>query len=318
MVASIWVALPIREEAVRRVYVTVTKRMQEHAPASTRDRSSLVVLDWDAGAVVAQHWIEVTRGSERGQSRGCRGLAVHDGALYVAVHPDVLQRRNLDALDVEEEFRVPGLVEVHQLQSRGGALWVISTGSNEVLLLRKHEVAERRTALTPRAEEYVSTWRLGDAYSQDRLHFNSIGWGPNGEELHVYSDSNAVFDATAQRVAWFGHPLHKPHNACYCSAHEVVVNSSAVKMTVVLDLVNHVSRTIYRDDRVPPSNGVDVALVGWTRGLALHGRTAFIGVAPGEAVAVDVPSGEVVGRVSFSDDPRDAPFAVLLDPRDWK
>lgn len=301
------------------MYVTVTKRLQEKLPASAKDRSCLAVLDWGSKRVLDRHWIEVTRGEAGGQSRGCRGIVWHDGAIYIALHPDILQRRHPDTLGVEWESKIPGLREVHQLQSRDGELLVVSTGTNELLHMRNHEVIKVESVLTPHVvHHYAHTHLLGEEGAQDKLHFNSIGWSPDGRPHYLFAECDVLYDVYEHRAAWFGRPLRQPHDVCFVSQDVVLVNSSANRSMVLLDLARRTYRYMYHDERTPPSQDVRVALVGWTRGLALDGHVAFVGVAPGEVVAVNWKTDTVVGRLPISSDPRDAPFQLLLDPRDWK
>jgi hypothetical protein len=300
---------------MRRVYVTVTRRVQKGA-SQDEYRGSVVVLDWDERRVVAQHWVEGAPG--RGSSTGCRGMAIHEGRLAVAVAPNVVQCRNLDSLAVEDEFEVPGVADVHQVQSRDGLLWVVNTHLNELVVLRGREVLERRSAMTPDVQRYVFTWRYGDPACIDKLHFNSIGWSPGGHEMHVYSDANMIYDATLRRPAWLGQPLAKPHDVVFASPDEVLVNSSTDHRTFLLHLSNSNYRELYHAEAQARLAGPTYAAAGWTRGLDVRGTRAFIGVSPAAVVEVDVHAARVVSEVRISDNLQETPYGVLLDPRDWK
>lgn len=305
---------------MKRVYVTVSKRVQREQPTPEEGRSSLVVLDWEAQSVVSRDWIELVEGPYRGRSRGCSGMVFHDGMLCVAVSPNVVQRRDPETLAVVSEFAFEGVLDIHQIQSYGGLLWVVDSRHNALVGVKGEKVVARCTALTDQVLPFVHTWRHGDVECEDKIHFNSVEWAPNSREIHVYADCNMVYDASAKRPLWLGHPLYKPHDVSFVSAHELVVNSSAIRSTYLLNLLDSTFRELYRDESQVEfaPDPAPYCLAGWTRGLAVHRGSAFVGVAPGAVVELDVKHGGIRRRVNFSDDPRDAPYSVVLDPKDWK
>lgn len=301
---------------MRRIYTTITKRFPKVRGPDEEWRGCLAVLDWDAQRVLSQHWIAFTQGPLKGEPSWCRGLAVHEGRLCVAVSPGTIQYRNLDTLAVEDEVVLPGVEDVHEIKEHHGDLYVVNSGHNELVVVRDRGIVARRTVLTPNVERFVYTHRRG-VLDVDKIHFNAIGWMPNGHEIHIYNSAFMIYDATISEPLWLGHPLAGPHDLCFVSRRAVLVNCSSVSCTYIFDLVRHLFFLVYHAEEQAAIQGPEYAAAGWTRGLATHGTSAFVGVSPSEVVEVDFRTTEVRRQLKFSEDPREAPYFVLLDPRDW-
>lgn len=303
---------------MRRIYVTITKRV----PKARRSHpgewcGNLAVLDWDSQKVLSQHWIEFTTGPRIGRMSWCRGLAVYKGHLCVAVSPGTIQYRNLDTLAVESELCIPKVDDVHDLRAHDGKLWVANTFYNELVIVRDHEVVERRTVLTPDVNRFVFTWRHG-APEIDKIHFNTITWGGRGRELHLYNSAFMIYDATNHQPVWLGRPLAGPHDLCFIAPGKLLVNSSRESKTYLLDLGANSYKEVFFAEKQRAMKSTKLAQAGWTRGLAVHKKSMFVGISPSTVAEVDYASGELIKQLAFSEDPREAPYSVLLDPRDWK
>ena len=303
---------------MKRVYVTVTRRVSRDIASQEGYWGSIVIIDWDDKQVIDQHWIQCTKGVYQGGSTGCRGLTLHNGRICVASAPNVIQFRDLDSFVVEDEFEVPDVSGVHQIQSHGGLLWITSTDFDDLVVLDGREVVERRHLATSDVQQYIHTWRHGDPGCRNKLHFNSISWSLEDHEVHLYSDPNIIYDATVGRLLWLGRPLAQPHDLCFVSPDEVVVNSSTVNRTFLLHIGHSNYRQIFFAEEQAALRSSSYAAAGWTRGLAAYQNSVFIGVSPGEIIEVDLHTTAVVGSVRFSDNLRETPFGILLDPRDWK
>lgn len=292
---------------MKRIYLSMMKRVEYPTRVGYGDNGRIIVLDWETKTQVTNPILlydlrkpdnPLTR------SHGTRGLAFHQGKLYVAGGHQVLSIVDLDRYCVVKTFEIPSKL-THQLKEKDGVLYLVSTGDDRYYKMQGEEIIE---------EVCVSP------HNENTLHFNSIGWDPAGDEYHVYYKPGQVFNFSQNEVVYTGN--QGLHDVCFVDQNTMIVNDSMARksLRVRQDEVS----TIY--EAAPAPDGIEFrgekakdnhALWGFTRVAIYSGNSLFLSSAPGRLVEVDTISWEQKEIFDITLDPGDSLYDIALDPRDW-
>ena len=305
----------------------------------------LGLLDWETGRIERRVPI-VPRDPDlehdanpRGNSRGCRGIAVVDGQL-VAANYHTLQ---FFGADLREARRLShGLMTgLHELWSPGdGTLWLTSTAidaalrydlaSGELLEARwprEHPELRKRLGLEPLALDKTADNRQTFLNQNEQargthLHLNAVaGW--RGRLIALFNRHGCIADLDSGRVLVEQDHLRRAHNLVALPDGTVLVNDTVGKAVRSYDLetgrqVRALSLLDYPEVarhwrlgrrqllwRAALSAVVSRArrppsMALMVRGLAYHEGQILVGLSPAAVVRLDWDTGKLVGFRRFS------------------
>lgn len=187
------------------------------------------------------------------------GLAAGAGFVYVAVRrPAAIIVLELPGLRPVHRYELPDLDDLHSLALRGSELFVVSTGTDEVvcLSLRPPQVVSQCVLWrAPGNVERSDTNHLnGLCFFQDELHVSGFG-KRSGEEWSTAVDG---FILNLERSSTAATSIHHPHSLLPLESG--IAYCESARMTV--HLPSH-----------PPLRGIP----GYTRGLCLFGDHLLVG-----------------------------------------
>jgi hypothetical protein len=303
---------------MRRIYVSCTNRVEspEDAP---RDRGDAYVIDWDTKKVINHLDAYGPEDIEVGRSRGCAGIAWHDNKIYIACRSGLCV---FDPDTLEQVAEISGVGHgIHEIKSRGGKLYITNTATDSFTVLENDEVVEqvyiREKDLPAEIVDHLNHLNRGVDYGTNRLHFNSLAWDGNGDMYHLYMSGGIVYNWSRKKLACdiMGSAMH--HDLVLLDNNTFLTNGSGVGKTILIDIVAQTTRTVRKSSVGALEKGVQH---GWLRGMALHKQTntLFLTAVPGQLIAVDTNTWEDTDSMNFSTQPQEAPYGILLDPRDWR
>lgn len=237
-------------------------------------------------------------------------MPVTDLTARLDVKVESLKNRPL--VPVASRF-YPGCLYIHDLAIIGGALYATAVGHNSVV--RLDERGRYRHVWWPRCVETDGRPVLGQNYIQ----LNSIAAGADLE--------TSYYSASADRLS-----VRRPGHRNFPVDGRGVIFSGATREAVARGLTRPHSARLHNGLVWLANSGYGevgfvenggfvpvVRLPGWTRGLCVRGRIAFVGTsrviprfrryAPGLAIeasqcgvhAVDVESGQILGSLIWPD-----------------
>jgi hypothetical protein len=314
------------------------------APVS--DGGELVRLDWGSKRVEARVPITPVRADHdpnpRGNTRGCRGIAVMDGRVVAASYDSL----EVFDTDLRHAFtRSHGLmVGLHEsAPSEDGRLWVTSTaidaalefdpGSGELLRSfwpREMSCLARELDLAPsnidkNADNRLSHLKQKHGRGPSHLHLNAVAqW--KGRVLALFHAHGVIADLTEDRILVRDPCLRKCHNLLVDPDGTAVVNDSQRAMVRVFDLesarqidaldlkafdwVRRLRRIgildlLRRALRKPSLLGRRVAARPlFLRGMDRVGDRLYLGLSPAAVVCLDLRSRDLVDAFRYSGDVR--------------
>jgi uncharacterized protein (TIGR03032 family) len=267
----------------------------ENAPAKTREvsfecsrhfvpilehlKATLLVSTYQAGKLVALSvrdgklaltFVNFDRPMGVAVQPGGIAVACRDHLWYLRNAPDIAPRLSPegrhDALYLARQAVVTGEIQSHEMAFVGSDLWVVNTLFS--------------CLATPHSEfSFVPRWRpsfISGYAAEDRCHLNGLaiadgrpkyvtamaetdtagGWRP------TKVTSGCVIDVTDHRVVARGFAM--PHSPRWFDNQLWVLNSGHGQLTTV-DLASGAIQPV-------------VEMPGYTRGLAMHGQFAFVGL----------------------------------------
>ncbi len=306
---------------MRRIYVSCTNRVEcpENAP---EDHGDAYIIDWDTKQVIHRLDVYGPEDIEVGRSRGCAGIAWHENKIYIACRSGLCVF-DPDTLECINEISGVGS-GIHEIKSRQGKLYIISTADDSFTVLENDEVVEqvhiRGKDLPERLIRYLDTvgHKKRTAFGENKLHFNSLAWNGNGEMCHLYMAGGIIYNWTREKLvceALGGNKMY--HDLALLDNNTLLTNASDVGETILIDIPSQTTRKVRKT-----SVGALIESVrhGWIRGMALHKdtKTLFLTAAPGQLIAVNTDTWQDIDSIKFSTQQQEAPYGILLDPRDWE
>lgn len=290
------------------------------------------VLDWDVPDI---------RWEGRGGDRGLRGVAFHEGRIYMAASDEIFVFDR--DFSIVGSFRNRYLRHCHEISRRGERLFLTSTGFDAVLELdlatgefvRGHALRYRRLGRAvhrrirwrrlPGRRRFVEVRGFDPRDSdgppeRDTVHVNNVVAG-DGRLWVSGQRMDLLLGIEGERVAEAIPIPYGTHNATPRSG-AVLFNHTANDALVAFDRKGRVALSAampaYDPDRIRDS-GVpeDHARAGFGRGLCFHGdRIAIAGSSPATVTAYDLVDGSVLASVNVSMDVRNAIHGLEIWPFD--
>jgi hypothetical protein len=249
-------------------------------------------------------------------SYGVRGLAVHDGLLHVATTGDSILVFELDTWKLMGEIGHPELKYIHQIRSHEGLLCVVNTGKDTLCKFSRGQLCDIVDLSTEAVQlgPFAIQRTCDDRWGNDMLHFNSIGWAPNGDEYHVYFNARMVFNWTQKKIMYQGGILHSPHDVVVTD--QGFFTSSSADKSALFFKNNGDIRVIHKSLRFTPPFSVNQH--GFKHGLAIGDGMLFTGTSPTRLETFDIANNfNILGAVDLSYAENECIYDIALDPRDW-
>jgi len=293
---------------MRRIYISTVNRVGDDDVTSIFGH--LYVLDWNTGKLLQDLKQKVANDISIGRSKGARGIVFADNKIYVANDVNAITVYDADTYKILDHKAFEELSVVHQMKMHNDLLCVASTSNDRVVRIDKDlnvvsvESVENKKIL-PTEGEWVN----------DKLHFNSICWLPNGDEIHVYNGLHMVYNFTKKEVVYQGDPLQSPHDVIVFGD-SLVVNSSASHETI--QIKNSKARVIFS---VPSEEIQNVGHNQWgyARGLTSYGNKLFISYTPTKILELKHQDGifHLEKKITIDEGHDKSVYDLCLDPRDW-
>jgi len=300
---------------MRRIYISCTNRV-ERPEDSPQDRGEAYVIDWDDRRAIARLDLFGPENIEVGRSRGGTGIAWHDDKIYIACRSGI-SVFNPDTLECISKIR-DVRSDIHQIVSRDGKLYIACTGTDSFTVVENDEVIERvnitETDLTK--DVLHNSSRKDLSCGANKLHFNSIAWDTQGDMYHLYAGGGMLYNWSKKKMLCAtGESLL--HDLLLLDDNTFLTNECSGK-TILVNLTTKNYQTIRNVGSRENSPGSSFRL-GFLRGTALDKKsnTLFLASSPGKLTAVSISSWKDEGSVTFSTQPQECPYDIVLDPRDW-
>ena len=310
---------------MKRIYISTTNRLSKEEDSSL-DRGEIYCVDWDDKKVLATLEAEGPDPVMVGRSRGCSGLAWFNGQIYAACRSGV-SVLNPDSYTLLRRITIAGpvggyyLSGAHQLGVHKDHMYVTSTGNSEIFVLDTSErvidhIVVKESDLDALALGSIYKERGGQPLSSGAAHLNSLCWNDEGDLILLFMSGGVVFNWTRRETIGILGPGHA-HDLLYLGGSQFMVNHSGEGKTYIVEPDLKTPRLV----RESPTQGVPGAPTrqGFLRGSAWprNRNTLFLTSAPGKITEVDIHTWQDVDSLEFSTTPNEAPYDILLDPRDW-
>jgi len=147
------------------------------------------------------------------------------------------------------------------------------------------------------------------------LHFNSIGWAPNGDEYHVYYNARMVFNWTQQKIMAQGGLLHCPHDVLVTN--DGFFTCSSTDKALYHFYNNGDIRVVVKNQEVAVPDCPNHA--GFTHGIARGDDILFVCSAPTKIQTFkDRHWFNFIEVFHCSGAVNECIYDLTLDPRDWR
>lgn len=304
---------------MKRVYVTTIHRKKEFTKGERL--GNVYVVDWET-----KEFLTKPSGLDPGysfhkplsKSHGVRGISFHGDKIFVAGSGSNLSCFDKDTFELVEHKEIKELIGIHHIRSHGGLLNVVSTGNDTLFKLDGFDVVDE--VHIGDYKEYIEPHMFEECrekeWGTNKLHFNSIGWGPDGDEYHIYCGAKIIFNFTKKEVVYSGEGLNGPHDLVF-DDNSLFFNNSETLSTCRIDLG---SKGLYEVHKFYPDSRFisEYNTNGFTRGLAKSGDTLFMCGSPTRVCSFDIELNKETDVLELSDDLGESIFDIILDPRDWE
>jgi len=247
---------------MRRIWITVGQRVEREGD-SPEDRGEVIILDWDTKEICGSFSVDSGEKIEVGRSRGATGIDWHEGFVYVttrkgiaAVNPDTYEEDHIIS-----KMGVPPS-GFHGMKSDGYYLKITCHGADVVQGIRNKKVQI----------VYATNEEDGFDFTNHRVNgINAIGFNPSGEEFHLYSHRQLIYNWTKKEVAVEG-LRHAPHDLCFLNDDEVLVTKSSRMELMLCNVRTGEQRVVftYEGGRYRGPESQPAILPGWLRGGCLR------------------------------------------------
>jgi hypothetical protein len=298
---------------MRRILITLGKRVSKEK-TSTSDIGGLIALDWQSKKV---NHIPVKGRYEvlTGRSRGASGLDFFNGLLFVACRTDLIA---LDPDTYKEVYRIELTPPygIHQIKAHEDILWLACMDRNLKQAVKGRKVID------------VVPTRYSGIDSNDKPPgcFNALTWSPSGDEFHMYTGPEEIYNFTRKKIVAKGNLGTGPHDLCFLNKEELLFTRSLsrelVRVNIISGEMDVVFSLIPRTEKDQEWN-----YFGFMRGIEYSKKdgSVFVMSGPGMLYELDVDTWEVRQKFNFlygcNIEPNEiesvCPFDIRLDPRDW-
>lgn len=302
---------------MRRIYISSTNRVEspEHAP---EDRGDAYVVDWATKEVISHLDVLGPENIKKGRSRGCSGITWHQDKIYIACRSGISVFDPINLRHIKDITNVGS--GIHEIKSHDNRIYVTNTDTDAFTVIENDEVVERvelrERNLLP--DVVMRCTRKNVLCGYNKLHFNSIEWDEQGNMYHLYAAGGIIYNWTRKEIVC--KPFGKPsltHDLLYIGGNRFITNTADGK-TFLVDAVERTKKEI----RNRPAGALikNGSRRGFLRGAAYHQQTntLFLTAAPGQLIAVNTNTWEDIDYMNFSTQEQEAPYGIVLDPRDWE
>ena len=298
---------------MKRILITLGRRVPLEG-TNASDVGSLVVVNWETKCI-RRFPINGRASIDKGRSRGASGLDFFEDSLFVASRGDLI---SLNPNTYEEQYRVDvGYPKgIHQIKAHDDTLWLACMERNCKQAVRNGKVID----LVP--TKYSG---IGDNNRPPGC-FNALAWSPNGDEFHMYTGPEEIYDFTRKEVVVKGNLGTGPHDLCFLNEDELLFTRSLSRELVKVNLVSGNMEVVFSLDGATKEN--DWNFVGFMRGLEYSKKdgSVFVMSGPGMLYELNVDTWQVKQKFNFlygcninqEEIESVCPFDILLDPRDWR
>lgn len=327
-----------------KLYVGTVRRA-----GSVRQGGELLAMDWPGRTVVRRVPIAPedpcldNDPNPRGNARGCRGIQVHNGELFVA---DYHTLRVYDSeLNLRRKFSHGLMVGLHETCLDGHSLWVTSTAIDAVLQYDCGTGALIEAVFPRELPTFQRAWRteplpidkaadcrcrfLQQPASAKRGHLHINAVAVRHQRRYVLANQRgAVAELSGQRVLVQSEALRGAHNLLFVDEDLLAINDTLGRTVRMFDCRS--GRETHRIELVQfawvrrllrsCSPGwlrrswarlrgrclpAAVARPLFVRGLDVLGDELFVGVSPASILRINWRTGELLDAIQLSDDIRD-------------
>jgi len=208
---------------MKRIYMTLGERVRNEGD-NPEDKGSLVILDWEKKQVLKTISVTGRQSVDKGRSRGTSGLDFFEGFLYVATRTDLVAF-NPDALKEDHRISIP-IDELHQIKTNNNVLWLTTMRRNMKVAIQNKKIID----IVPTIYSGV-----GDNQFPPGC-FNALAWSPNGDEYHMYTGPEQIYNFTKGEVVIQGNLHGGPHDLCFLNEKELLFTRSIHKELIWVDL----------------------------------------------------------------------------------
>ncbi|MCZ7647056.1 MAG: hypothetical protein M5U26_17665 [Planctomycetota bacterium] len=326
--------------------------------APNRDAGELVQVDWERKRVARTTRMILENPyfedpNPRGNTRGGRGIAFHDGQVVAGTHHEL---KFFDA-ELKETRSITHnlLVGTHEvLIQRPGRIWIVAT-SVDLLLELDLATGEAVNRIWPRdlpglqkalglepleidrnADNRVKFGQMNHYKIPHHLHMNAMAvW--NEEVYGLLSNYGVLANFSREEVVIQDERLRRSHNLCVREDGQAFicdtygrgvwyVDLNARKIVDRLDLksfpwVRKMARwpeLLHLGNRILKKIGLrkfTLARPLFVRGMDLSGDHLFIGLAPASILRIDWKKKELVDAFQYTTDLRHSVHSLKADPR---
>jgi hypothetical protein len=298
---------------MKRILITLGHRVPFEGE-NTSDVGNLVVIDWDTKEV-RRFPINGRTPIDKGRSRGASGLDFFEGSLFVASRGDLIA---LHPNIYEEQYRVNiGYPRgIHQIKAHEDILWLACMERNCKQAVKNGKVID----LVPTKYSGI------DENTKPPGCFNALTWSPNGDEFHMYTGPEEIYNFTQRKVVIKGNLGTGPHDLCFLNENELLFTRSLSRELVRVNLDSGDMEVIFSSLGSLQAN--DWNFAGFMRGIEYSKKddSVFVMSGPGILYELDIKTWRVKQDFDFLYDynlkqeeiESVCPFDILLDPRDWR
>ena len=271
------------------------------------------VIDWDTADI---DW------SGRGWDRGLRGIAFHNGEVYIAASDELFVYDQ--QFRVQRSFRNAYLKHCHEICVYDGKLYLTSTGYDSILAF---DLTAQEFVWGLHAAKVDGTWQAhrfdpktkNGPPARNQLHINFVDCSAAGLSFSGLRTRGIIVLAPSSSLQTQVELPEGTHNACLTDD-GVIFNDTAANYLRYVKRNGDEQRFLYPtyDEEALEFAGVDdsrVARQGFGRGLCIiNDRLVAAGSSPSTVSVYDLASGQIVLSVNFSMDIRTAIHGLQVWP----
>jgi hypothetical protein len=307
---------------MRRIYVSCTDRV-ENPEDDPQDFGEAYVIDWDTRQVIDKISAYGPDPVTEGRSRGAAGIEWYQGRIWMATRsgffyfdPDTYE--NVGSVRIDSGG-------FHQVKAHGDKIYLVCTSDDSFTAVSGTSVVEhvKLTAsdFDPKILDcFLEHSKDAVPFGENKLHFNSIGWDGAGDMYHLYMAGGAVYNWTKKELVCairrnsHCHDLTLYHDD---RARFLLTDSNRGHLYAVS--ITEKKKQLKWEGEMGEVLQRGGNREGFLRGTAIvpGEEWLFVGAAPGTILKLNMRSWEFHDKFQFCEDPKSAPYDILLDPRDW-
>lgn len=287
---------------MKRILITTNTRFKDYSGKGLSP-AMLYVYDFNTNTIIEKIDYHIPR-YNKSRSAGFRGIDYHDDKLHIATSNSKILILNCNNYEVEDEIILsnnPYEYQIHQIKNNDGILYVTGTANNRLIAIKNNIV--------------LDNVNLSNEISNKYLHFNSIGWLPNGDMLHLYNGLNSVFNYTKDSIVFkLDSRRYDLHDICVIDNDQFIINSSFLGVTWIYNIRDNKFKSI-RDLSLSSDNVWSKK--GYTRGVVINKDNVFLGSNPTKLDLYNLKTNKLERLIDISNNTEEVIFDMCLHKDDW-